>query len=48
MNVERAQLMVESASRPALQVFLTGWSAWLYANAQRSVRWHLEVDPLEI
>lgn len=48
MNVERAQLMVESSSRPALQAFLTGWSAWLYANAQRSVRWHLEVDPLEI
>ena len=48
MNAERAQLMVESVSRPALQAFLTGWSAWLYANAQRSVRWHLEVDPLEI
>ena len=48
MNVERAQLMVESSSRPALQAFLTGWSAWLYVNAQRSVRWHMEVDPLEI
>ena len=48
MNVERAQLMVESSSRPALQAFLTGWSAWLYAHAPRSVRWHLEVDPLEI
>ncbi len=48
MNAERAQLMVESSSRPALQAFLTGWSAWLYANAPRSVRWHLEVDPLEI
>jgi primosomal protein N' (replication factor Y) len=48
MNIERAQLMVESPSRPALQAFLTGWVAWLYAHAPRSVRWHVEVDPLEI
>jgi primosomal protein N' (replication factor Y) len=47
MNVERAQLMVESASRPALQAFLTQWNAWLHANAG-GIRWHLEVDPLEI
>ncbi|HEX4328672.1 MAG TPA: primosomal protein N' [Burkholderiales bacterium] len=48
MNVERAQLMAESPSRPALQAFLTRWLPWLYANAPRSVRWHVEVDPLEI
>ena len=48
MNVERAQLMAESPSRPALQAFLTRWVPWLYANAPRSVRWHVEVDPLEI
>ena len=48
MNVERAQLMVESPSRPALQAFLTGWTQWLHANAPRTVRWHLEVDPLNI
>jgi primosomal protein N' (replication factor Y) len=48
MNVERAQLMVESPSRPALQNFLTRWVAWLYESAPRSVRWHVEVDPLEI
>lgn len=48
MNVERAQMMAESPSRPALQAFLTRWVAWLYANAPRSVRWHVEVDPLEI
>ena len=48
MNVERAQLMVESPSRPALQAFLTGWTTWLYANAPNPVRWHLEVDPLDI
>ncbi|MDB5804092.1 MAG: primosomal protein [Betaproteobacteria bacterium] len=48
MNVERAQLMAESPSRPALQAFLSRWVPWLYANAPRSVRWHVEVDPLEI
>ena len=48
MNVERAQLMAESPSRPALQAFLTRWVEWLYDNAPRSVRWHVEVDPLEI
>jgi primosomal protein N' (replication factor Y) len=48
MNVERAQLMVESPSRPALQNFLTRWVAWLHETAPRSVRWHVEVDPLEI
>src|SRR5205085_8555908 len=30
-NVERAQLLVESASRPALQVFLSHWHAHLHA-----------------
>ena len=48
MNVERAQLMVESPMRPALQAFLGEWLKWLRANAPSSVRWHLEVDPLEI
>ena len=48
MNVERAQLMVESRSRRALQAFLARWTAWLYGNAPRGVRWHLEVDPLDI
>lgn len=48
-HVERAQLLVESTHRPALQGFLTAWSAWLpqLANELR-VRWQLEVDPLEI
>ena len=48
MNVERAQLMVESRSRPALQAFLADWLQWIVANAPSSVRWHIEVDPLEI
>jgi len=48
MNVERAQLLVESRSRPALQSFLTRWVEWLEAHAPSSVHWHVEVDPLEI
>ena len=49
MALERAQLLVESASRPALQDFLTRWMAALYALKQpRALRWHLDVDPLEL
>jgi len=48
-HVERAQLLVESTSRPALQGFLAAWSAWLpQLAAEARVRWQLEVDPLEI
>lgn len=46
-NVERAQLLVESGSRPALQAFLKHWTAVLRAMKTR-VKWSLEVDPLEI
>jgi len=47
-NLDRAQLLVESHSRPALQSFLTNWSAALYAlKSPRELRWHLDVDPLE-
>jgi len=46
-NVERAQLLVESASRPALQAFLTAWVDILRSLKSR-VRWSLEVDPLDI
>jgi primosomal protein N' (replication factor Y) len=46
-NVERAQLLVESSSRPALQAFLTAWVDILRATRTR-VRWSLEVDPLDI
>ena len=48
MNVERAQLMVESRSRPALQAFLTRWVEWIGTHAPASLRWHIEVDPFEI
>lgn len=46
-NVDRAQLLVESVSRPALQAFLKHWMAALRASKTR-VRWSLEVDPLDI
>jgi len=46
-NVERAQLLVESPSRPALQAFLREWMATLRELKSR-VKWSLEVDPLDI
>jgi primosomal protein N' (replication factor Y) len=46
-NVDRAQLLVESASRPALQAFLKEWLAMLREMKSR-VKWSLEVDPLDI
>jgi primosomal protein N' (replication factor Y) len=46
-GVERAQLLLQSASRPALQAFLHEWSAALPASAASGVRWHLDVDPIE-
>ncbi len=52
-NVERAQLMVESPSRPALQRFLTQSQAVWLALAQKNrrsglIRWAVDVDPLAI
>jgi len=46
-NVDRAQLLVESSSRPALQAFLRVWVDQLRAMKSR-VKWSLEVDPLDI
>ena len=47
-NLERAQLLVESSSRPALQRFLSAWRPALDAiKAPAKLRWHLEVDPIE-
>jgi primosomal protein N' (replication factor Y) len=46
-GLERAQLLMQSSSRPALQAFLAALSAELFARAPRSVRWHLDVDPIE-
>jgi primosomal protein N' (replication factor Y) len=44
---ERAQLVVQSRSRPALQAFLAEWNAALPASSSSGVRWHLDVDPIE-
>jgi primosomal protein N' (replication factor Y) len=46
-NVDRAQLLVESASRPTLQAFLRLWNASLRQLKSR-VKWSLEVDPVDI
>ena len=45
---ERAQLLVQSASRPALHGFLREWSARLWDKKTTAARWMLEVDPLEL
>ena len=44
---ERAQLLVESPSRPALHALLDAWLAVL-AQQRPAPRWQLDVDPLEI
>jgi len=46
-NVERAQLLIECASRPALQAFLRDWLVVLRAMKTRA-KWSLEVDPVDI
>ncbi len=48
MNLDRAQLLIESTSRSALQGFLSGWTSRIYAiKAPRDLRWYLEVDPVD-
>ena len=52
-NVERAQMLVESPSRTALQTFLAGWHAVLHTTRQGDagrglLRWAVDVDPLAI
>jgi primosomal protein N' (replication factor Y) len=44
---ERAHLLVQSASRPVLHAFLKAWRTRLDGLEARSVRWVLDVDPLE-
>jgi primosomal protein N' (replication factor Y) len=45
---ERAQLLVQSASRPALRDFLAAWREMLAASPLSRVRWAIDVDPLEL
>ncbi len=52
-NVERAQMLVESPSRAALQRFLAAWHEVLHATralpqARGLIRWSIDVDPLAI
>ncbi len=46
-GLERAQLLIQSASRPALQQFLANWRPQLAAIKPQVARWSLDVDPLE-
>jgi primosomal protein N' (replication factor Y) len=46
-DLERAQLIMQSGSRQALQEFLGLLSKKLVELAPRSIRWHLDVDPIE-
>ena len=46
-NMDRAQLLVECASRPALQAFLKVWVLALDGIKTRA-KWTLEVDPVDI
>jgi primosomal protein N' (replication factor Y) len=45
---ERGQLLVQSGTRAELQRFLRAWQPHLRAHASRTVRWSLDVDPLEV
>ena len=52
-NVERAQMLIESASRAALQRFLASWHEVLHEVRQGPqgkglIRWAVDVDPLTI
>ena len=52
-NVERAQMLVESTSRPALQAFLAAWQDTLHSlrglpETRGVIRWAIDVDPLTI
>jgi primosomal protein N' (replication factor Y) len=46
-DLERAQLVMQSGSRPALQDYLGKLSEKLFESAPRQIRWHLDVDPIE-
>ena len=52
-NIERAQMLVECASRVVLQRFLAGWQTTLLETRRQAefkslVRWAIDVDPLAI
>jgi primosomal protein N' (replication factor Y) len=52
-NIERAQMLVESPSRAALQRFLAAWQPLLFETRKQAefkslVRWAIDVDPMAI
>lgn len=49
-NRERAQMLVEATSRPALQRFVAEWVQTFaeVGTEAKGVRWQLEIDPLRI
>ena len=50
-DVDRMQMLVESASRPALQRFLSAWLPLLHtlrASHRGVLRWAVDVDPTAI
>ena len=52
-NIERGQMLVESASRAALQRFLTAWQSVLHntrslPEGKGVLRWAIDVDPLNV
>ncbi len=52
-NIERAQMLVESPSRAALQRFLSAWQGVLHSTRAHPackgvIRWAIDVDPLNI
>ncbi|HEX9431732.1 MAG TPA: primosomal protein N' [Burkholderiales bacterium] len=46
-GLERAQVVIQSGSRTALQAYLASLSERLFETAPRAMRWHLDVDPIE-
>jgi primosomal protein N' (replication factor Y) len=52
-NIERAQMLLESSSRPALKRFLAAWQPLLRETRSLPehkgvVRWAVDVDPLAV
>lgn len=46
-NIDRAQLLIESTSRPALQAFLKEWITHL-RGIKTAVKWGVEIDPVDV
>lgn len=52
-DIERAQMLIESSSRAALQRFLANWQPVLFETRQQAefkslIRWAIDVDPIAI